>query len=100
MAVCNELYCINEPTVSTLFRDLSKEERIFVLLMSREMLPFNRIFRDQNHCCNNEIIELFESLYRCRSSLDPGLVADIETYLIYLWTNHGIYFHGEDCDAK
>ena len=100
MTTCNELYCINEPTVSTLFRDLSKEERIFVLLMSRAMLPFNRIFRDQNHCCNNEIIELFESLYRCRSSLDPELVSDIETYLVYLWTNHGIYFHAEDSDAK
>ena len=100
MATYNEIYTLKETAVSDLFRDLPSEERVFIYLMSRAMIPFNRIHRDQNHCCSNEIIELFESLYHGRSSLDPALVADIETYLVYLWTNHGIYFRGEDCDTK
>lgn len=104
MSTYNEIYIQYEDD-HELFNSLSKEEKIFVYLMMRASLPFNRIYRDQNHRHNNEIIELFEFLYQNKKIIewfdytynkknkeDSTLFKDIETYLVYLWTNHGIYF--------
>ncbi|ARF12256.1 peptidase family M49 [Klosneuvirus KNV1] len=104
MNTYNEIYIKYEDD-HELFNSLSKEEKIFVYLMMRASLPFNRIYRDQNHRHNNEIIELFEFMYQNKKIIewfdyiynkknngDSTLFKDIETYLVYLWTNHGIYF--------
>jgi len=103
MNTYNEIYIRYEDD-HELFNTLSKEEKIFVYLMMRASLPFNRIYRDQNHRHNNEIIELFEFLYQNKKIIEwfddvynkknegSTLLKDIETYLVYLWTNHGIYF--------
>ena len=68
--------------------------------MYRANLPFFRIARDQNGYYTNEIIDMFEFLYQNRDKLEPNFLSDIKTYLVYLWTNNGIYFLREYVNNK
>lgn len=112
MNIYNEIYIQHEDD-SELFNSLTQEERVFVYIMMRASLPFSRIYRDQNHRYNNEIIELFEHLYQNKrliewidnmynkkNNTNISLFNDIETYLVYLWANHGIYFLRDHSNHK
>jgi hypothetical protein len=68
--------------------------------MFRASLPFNKIYRDQNHVHTNEIIKAFEFLYKNENSLPQNLSNDIKTYLVYLWSNNGPYFMTEQSNNK
>src|SRR5437016_5795521 len=91
MSTYNEIYVTRDNT-EDLFNSLTNEEKIFVYYIFRSALPFNRINRNQNHRYSNQIIELFEQIYHNLQVNDQNLIKDIETYLVYLWSNHGIYF--------
>ena len=100
MSTFHEIYVRCDPT-SDLFNVLSPTERIFVFLMFRAILPFNRIYREQNHRYTNAIIDLFEYVYEHKENIDdPGLLKEIETYIVYLWTNHGFYFLRDSSGMK
>ena len=90
--IYNEIYIKDEsPVIAPLVQSLTQEERTFIYYMTRALKPFNRIYRDQSHRSNNIVIHLFEHLYQ--QCLDPKIKVELETYLVYLWTNHGIYYH-------
>ena len=99
MTTFNEIYAFNEDTTE-LFQKLAIEERVFVYYMFRAGLPFNKIFRNQNHVHTNEIISAFEFLYKHEKNILPELFNEIKLYLVYLWSNHGIYFMGEHSNSK
>jgi hypothetical protein len=99
MSIFNEIYITKDP-VDDLFNSLTSEERVFTYLMFRASLPFNKIYRDQNHRHNNEIIELFEFLFDNKDKIFMFLLEDIKVYLVYLWTNHGVYFLKDQSDNK
>jgi hypothetical protein len=99
MTTCKEHVFYPEDTTA-LLATLTPAERVFVYYMFRSNLPFNRMARDQGHRYNNEILEMCEYLYDRKDSLDPNFVADLETYIVYLWANHGIYFHNEYTNNK
>jgi len=79
---------------------LSIDERLFSYYMYRACLPFNRIQRNQNHRYTNDIIELFEYLYNKKNMLHSEFAKEMETYLVYLWSNHGFYFLRESSNNK
>lgn len=99
MTTCGEFLLFPQDT-SDLINSLTPAERVFVYYIFRSNLPFNRMYRDQNHRYNNEILDLCEYLYDRKGSLDPGFTQDLETYLTYLWSNHGIYFLKEHSNNK
>lgn len=80
---------------------LSSEERIFAYYMFRAGIPFNYIFREQNHTQTNTIID---AMKRIRIQADRmkayTLKQEAETYLVYMWANHGFYFRNEQSDNK
>lgn len=96
MTTYGEIY-VREADTQTGFDKLTPPERVFVYLISRAILPMVRICRDQNHRHLIRIISHFEDLLQTES--DPTLKKDIETYLVYLWTN-GIYFRREHTNNK
>lgn len=100
----------------TYFNDLSLEEQIFMYYFWRASLPGNRIATDQHHRYGQQVMDLFEAvlqhkdiileidtqdtaspLYGCDTQ---QFIHDVETFLAYLWTNHGQYFLRENGDAK
>ncbi len=99
MTTFNEIYTFNDDTLE-LFKNLSVNERLFTYYMFRSSLPFNKIYRDQNHIYTNEIIKVFEFLYINENNLPPNLFDDIKTYLVYLWSNNGLYFMTEQSGNK
>src|SRR5437016_1267074 len=103
MSKYHEIYVQEEKNNNNndeLFATLTPQERIFVYFMNRSILPFNRIHRDQNHRHNNEIISVFEFLYENKEHISKDLLIDVELYLVYLWSNHGIYFLRDKGDNK
>lgn len=99
MTTFNEIHVSNDDTIE-LFTNLKPDERIFTYFMFRASLPFNKIYRDQNHIHTNEIIQAFEFLYKNKTNIEPSILEEIKTYLVYLWSNHGIYFMTEDSNSK
>ncbi len=99
MTTFNEIYAFNDDTIE-LFKNLNVNERLFTYYMFRSSLPFNNIYRDQNHIHTNEIIKVFEFLYQNENNLPQNLFGDIKTYLVYLWANNGIYFMTEQSGNK
>jgi len=99
MTTYKEIYTI--PQIVDELKTMETPYKVFAYYMFRSSLPFNRINRDQNHRHTNEIIQLFEFLYKNKNEIDNDLlVHDIETYLVYLWTNHGFYFCKENSNSK
>jgi len=99
MNTYNEIYLIREQ-IDDLFNTLTMEERVFVYYIFRAGLPFNKIYRDQNHRYSNEIIDMFQFLYNNKEYLEYDLLNDIKMYLVYLWTNNGPYFMREEVNNK
>ena len=99
MSSFHEIYVYQEKT-HDLFNSLTLQERLFVYFIYRASIPFNQIARKQLHRYNVEIIELFEKLYQNKECIEENLFSDIKTYLVYLWTNHGIYFLRSHSDNK
>ncbi len=97
--IFNEIYLINE-SLDKEFTSLKLEERLFVYYMFRANLPFNHIAKDQMGLYHNEIINIFEFFYKRREQIEENLLADIKTYLVYLWINHGVYFLREGPNNK
>lgn len=89
-----------EQKTTELIMSLTPAERIFTYYMFRANLPFNRMCRDQNHRYTNEILELCEYLYDHKDQLDANFGQDLETFLVYLWADHGIYFMREHANNK
>lgn len=95
--------------ITSAYNMLTPEERIFVYYFFRASLPGNRIAADQNHRYSLEIIDLFEKIFKAKDKLEvldlqkintKQFITDLETYLVYLWTNHGFYFQREHSDEK
>jgi hypothetical protein len=99
MTTCKEFLFVPQDTLG-LIDSLTPPERVFVYYIHRANLPFNRMCRDQNHRCSNEILELCEYLYDRKDQLDAAFCQDLDTYLVYLWANHGIYFANEQSNNK
>ena len=100
MSTFNEIFAIQYKT-EDVFDKLTPQERVFTYLMLRANLPFNKIAREQLHRYNNDIIDLFEFLYEYKEQMDnEELLKEIETYLVYLWSNHGIYFLRDHSSPK
>lgn len=99
MTAYNEIYTYNDDTTD-LFNGLTPQERIFTYYMFRASLPFNKIYRDQNHRHTNEIIKAFEFLHDNGKDIDQNLLEDVKTFLVYLWSNHGPYFMTEHSNNK
>jgi hypothetical protein len=99
MTTFNEIYAFNDDTIE-LFGNLTVNEKLFTYYMFRASLPFNKIYRDQNHVHTNEIIKAFEFLYKNENNLPQNLSNDIKTYLVYLWSNNGPYFMTEQSNNK
>lgn len=99
MSTFNEFYIVKEQT-DELFNSLTTQEKIFVYFLFRAALPFNNIARDQNHRYSNEIIQMFEYIYTNKNNVNPELLKEIKTYLVYLWVNHGVYFMREHSNNK
>jgi hypothetical protein len=99
MTTYNEIHTYHDDTTN-LFNTLTSPEKIFTYFMFRASLPFNRIYRDQNHVHTNEIVKVFEFLYNNSSTLSPEFISDVKTYLVYIWSNHGPYFMTEQSNNK
>ena len=90
------------------FNKLEPAERIFIYYIYRASLVGNRIFADQCHRHSLEIRDLFKFIYehaaQLRSqSLDfdgEQFLKEVETYLVYLFTNHSHYFMREHQHEK
>lgn len=76
-------------TTEEFFNTLNDDEKKFVYFLHRAILPFNYMFRDQNHRHANELITLFLTLY---DASEGEMKEQIKVYLIYLMTNHGPFF--------
>lgn len=101
MHTFNEIVTMSETsTVKAIFNSLSAPERVFVYVMQRAILPFNRIYRDQNHRHSNDLIEFLEHLLANETLLASYFVNQVKMYLVYLWICHGTYFLREDGDNK
>lgn len=96
----HEIYLVEDDTLVDSFKELSQSEHRFIYYMYRAELPFTRIARDQNGYYSNEIIELFEFIYCNRERVKDDIVNDVMTYLVYLWTNNGVYFLRENVNNK
>ena len=75
MSIYNEIY-VKPENLNELFNTLTVQEKLFVYFMHRAILPFNKIYRDQNHRYTNEIIELFEFLYKNKKYIYKDLEKD------------------------
>lgn len=90
------------------FNDLTPQERIFIYYMFRASLAGNIIARDQYHRHAPTIIAILEYVFNQQDILlqkklsfdTPLFLADVETYLTYLWTNHSQYFARETSEEK
>ena len=109
----NEIAVQYNDKLADLFNKLSPEERILTYYLFRASLPGNRITADQNHRHGNEIISMFKMLsdkkdallgsktFEAQAGVAPdAFVHDAQTFLVYLWTNHGQYFQREQADEK
>jgi hypothetical protein len=86
---------------SKILEELTPAERVFVYYIYRASIPFNYMYRDQHHAKTNKLIEIMTNMYNHIKMTDKSeLLADIETYLAYLWTNHGVYFEREYTNNK
>ncbi|MBX9831086.1 dipeptidyl peptidase 3 [Candidatus Babeliales bacterium] len=94
-----------------LYNKLATPERIMLYYLWRASLPGNRIATDQLHRHGIQIMDLFKTIENNRSKLAQASAQDLgcspeqfikeaQTYLIYLWTNHGQYFLREHRDEK
>src|SRR5262249_23747963 len=96
----NEI-AIRYPTgIEELYTALSPQERIEAYYLYRATLSATRILHDKHHRHSLDILDIFEHLYRNRSTLQPEFVKDVETFLVYLWANHGPYFKREFAHNK
>lgn len=97
--------------LSELYNELTPAERIFIYYMYRASLPGNRIAADQMHRHSHSIMALFEHIIMHIDTLKnkksemlsfdvDQFLREVETYVIYLWTNHGQYFLKEHANAK
>ncbi len=97
--------------LSELYNELTPAERVFIYYIYRASLPGNRIAADQMHRHSSSITGLFEHIIANAHLLknnDTAVLScdvdqflrEVETYVIYLWTNHGQYFLKEHANAK
>jgi dipeptidyl-peptidase III len=90
------------------FNALTPQERIFIYYLHRASLPGNIIAADQSHRDTPKILALLEfvfehkdTLLKQENSFDvQQFLKDVETFLIYLWSNHSPYFCREHSDEK
>jgi dipeptidyl-peptidase III len=108
----NEIAVKYDDAIVALYNELKPEERIFSYYLLRASLPGNRILSDQCHRYSIAIIEMLENILKRKDILRSvvrsntptlnidGFLQDVETYLVYLWTNHGPYFSKEHFNEK
>jgi hypothetical protein len=95
------------------YNSLSSVEREFAYYMWRASLSGNSIYADQLHRDSRELISLFEylhdnqkRLYKLQDNFFLKKIgidqfgADVDTFLVYLWANHGQYFLREHQNSK
>lgn len=94
--------------LAELFNDLTPQERVMIYYLYRASIPGNAICADQMHRDALAIIDLCESVLVNKDMLKQADVSfdlhnfmqQLETYLVYLWSNHGQYFMREHVDEK
>lgn len=102
-----------QPAVSVLplLESLTPQERVMMYYLFRAHLPGNRIISDQLHRDSVMMIEVVEKILSLQEKLmqEPGWIdaslkgkffKELETYAVYLWTNHGPYFAKEHSNEK
>lgn len=96
-------------TTPKYFNQLSLPEQIFIYYFWRACLPGNRIATDQFHHTGIEVMDLFETILARKKTIltltsnntkTQELLNQINSFCIYLWTNHGQYFLRENGDEK
>ena len=83
------------------------EEQVFLYYLWRACLPGKRIATDQLHYDGLEVMKLFEDVLAHKEEILTAplpdakkFVEDVESFLVYLWTNHDQYFLRENGDEK
>jgi len=91
-----EIVVRHQPSISECYNKLEAAERIMSYYLYRAILPANRILANQHHRHAREIVDLFTQFYRYKDRIIPHLgtefIKQVETYLVYLASNHGHYF--------
>ncbi len=96
----NEIAIQYAPNISDLWNSLAKSERVMLYFLQRASMVGNRITAGQRHRDALEITQLFEEIVNNASKFSNDFVKDAQTYLVYLWTNHGQYFAREHENEK
>jgi dipeptidyl-peptidase III len=97
----NEIATQYSYLLPALYNQLSPQERVFIYYIFRAGLPGNRIVTDQIHRYGLHITHIFEYIVDHADKIeDHNFIADVKTYLVYLWTNHGQYFAKEHVHEK
>ena len=106
--ITNEIVSVYSHNLVEHFNKLTPQERIFIYFIMRASLPGNQIAVDQSHrhapkikAMLEYILDRKEDVLKLKMPFDvQQFLKDIETYLIYIWTNHGQYFVREAADEK
>ena len=107
----NEIAIRCKPGLSELFNEITPQERIFIYYMYRACVPGNAIAADQKHRHARTIMAICEELFHKadmlaqhqqwnRSVDHAAFIKQLETYLVYIWSNHSQYFAKEHAQEK
>ncbi len=104
VSTTHEIALVYPQRLASLYQKLTPQERIFCYYLYRASLPGYRVAADQNHRYAVQIEKMLEFIVVHHDQLhlksDSAFFADVKTYLIYLWTNHGQYFMREHANQK
>lgn len=108
IALHGEIATTYRTDLAELFNDLTPQERVMIYYLYRASIPGNAICTDQMHRDALAIMDLCESVLINKDMLKQAEVSfdlhsfmqQLETYLVYLWSNHGQYFMREHVDEK
>jgi dipeptidyl-peptidase-3 len=108
IALHGEIATTYRTDLAELFNDLTPQERVMIYYLYRASIPGNAICTDQMHRDALAITDLCESVLVNKDMLKQtdvsfdlhNFMQQLETYLVYLWSNHGQYFMREHVDEK
>lgn len=110
-----EIAVIYNHDLPSFYNKLTPQERVFIYYMFRASLPGNRIASNQLHRDALMIKEIFEEIINHQDiilQLDAGdmhetkffnaekFIQEAKIFLVYLWSNHSIYFAREHANHK
>lgn len=76
---------IQDDSICEYYNNLTKGEKILTYFLRNASIPFNYIYRDQNHRLNNKIIDMIYNVWKLTQN------SNIHNLLIELLTHQGIY---------